>query len=166
MGPCYIRLQSSYFTTKSVKKGRNYGWVRLKTDSTDAIRRLPTVVSCFNRTLVLGLARVDLIDPVQDPALEVFYPVKPHRSQEIRRFRAPSAHLAVGDDVLVLRQLAERNEHGSGNLADLIFVRLADIEDEHVVTRVEALLQIDRRRLPIVHTGSCGLRSRRLGPDA
>src|SRR6185436_527177 len=91
-------------------------------------------------SLILRLGRVDLVDPVQDPALEVLDPLEPDRLQEFHRFRAATAHLAVRDDVLVLgqlgitaRQLAERNQDGPWNLADLVFVGLPHIEDEHVV---------------------------------
>src|SRR5204862_5942258 len=92
---------------------------------------------------VLGLGRVALIYPVENPPLEVLYPLEPDRLQEFLGFCATPAHLAMRDNVLVFgqlgiasRQLPERDEHRSRNPADLIFVRLAHIEDEHVTARV------------------------------
>ena len=38
--------------------------------------------------LVLRLAGIDLVDPVQDASLEVEHTCEPDRPQEIRRFRA------------------------------------------------------------------------------
>src|SRR5438477_3678065 len=106
------------------------------------IRRIPNPESRV--VSVLRLRRVHLIYPVENPALEVPYPLEPDRLQEFLGFCAASAHLAMRDDVLVLgqlgippRQLAERNKHRSRNPADLILIRLAHIEDEHVIARVD-----------------------------
>src|SRR6476660_8955708 len=105
---------------------------------------------------VLGLGRIDLVYPVENPALEVLYPLEPDRLQEFLGFGAAPAHLAMRDDVLVFgqlgiapRQFAERDEHRSRNPADLILVRLAHIEDEHVIACVDPRFQIDGRRLPL-----------------
>ena len=61
-------------------------------------------------------------------------------------FLAPSTGLAV-HHVLgvgielgeVFRKFTQRNERGSGNACDLVFVRLAHIDEGEVVTAVELL---------------------------
>ena len=42
--------------------------------------------------------------------------------------------------VYAVRQITQRNQM-SAEIADLIFVRLADVEDEEVLTAIETLLQ-------------------------
>src|SRR5258705_6693039 len=122
--------------------------------------------------LILRLTRIDLVYPVENSTPQVLDPLEADRLQEFRGFCAAAAHLAVRDDVLVPgqlgvtpRQLTQRNEDTTRNPADLILVRLAHIEDEHVVACVEPLFQVDRCRLPLVHWCSCSLR-RGLWPDA
>ena len=46
-------------------------------------------------------------------------------------------------------QIAERNQGGTGNSADLIFLRLADVEDEDMLASVDPLLQFFHRRVEI-----------------
>src|SRR5258705_11584133 len=112
--------------------------------------RIPSPESRIPTVSVLGLGRIDLVYPVENPALEVLDPLEADRLQEFLGFGAAPAHFAMRDDVLVFgqlgiapRQLAERDEHRSRNPADLILVRLAHIEDEHVIARVNPLFQID-----------------------
>src|SRR5829696_6231656 len=87
--------------------------------------------------LVLGLRRIDLVDPFQDPAAQVLHVREADRLQELHCLRAAAAHLALSDDFAIAwqllvapRQLTEWNERRPGNPVDLVFVRLAHIEDE------------------------------------
>ena len=45
------------------------------------------------------------------------------------------------------RDIAERDQLRPGDAVDLVFVRLADVDDAQLVAAVEALLQLDRRDL-------------------
>ena len=66
---------------------------------------------------VLGLARVDLVDPLQDAALQVLHVGKPTDFRKSCALALRAAHLALRDDFAVTRQflvaprqLAERNQ--------------------------------------------------------
>src|SRR5687768_13770390 len=89
--------------------------------------------------LVLRLRRVDLVDPFQDSAAQVLDVREANRLQELLRLGAAAAHLALRDDLAILRQLliaprqlAQRNQRRAGDLVDLVFVRLAHVEDERL----------------------------------
>src|SRR3954453_19249653 len=70
--------------------------------------------SSRERPSVPGHRGIDLVDPLEDSALEVLDVLEAHRPQVIRGLRAPSAHLAVDDDVVVRVQFGV----AAGNLAE------------------------------------------------
>src|SRR5688572_16015312 len=68
------------------------------------------------RLSVLRLRWIDLVDPLQNPTLEVLHVREAHRLQEILGLRAAASHLALRHDLAILRQflippgqLTERN---------------------------------------------------------
>src|SRR3954451_23275656 len=90
----------------------------------------------YSPILVFGLTWINLIDPLEDAALEVEHPLEPHGTQEIGRFCAPTAHLAVHDNFFLRvelgippRPLAERDELSAWDPVDLPLVRLPDVDD-------------------------------------
>ena len=60
------------------------------------------------------------------------------------------------------RDLAQRNQHRAGNAVDLVFVRLADVDDDERVAAIETLLQLDRRDLGRARGRRAGRRRCRL----
>src|SRR4051812_14590987 len=109
------------------------------------------------RLLILRLAWVDLVDPVEHAALEVQHVLEPHRSEEIGRLCASAAHLAMDDDLFLgvefgvpPRYIAQRNQLRTWNTVDLVFVRLADIDNPQFVAPVEPLFQLDGGNLEII----------------
>ena len=69
-------------------------------------------------------------------------------AQEVHRLGAAHAGPAMGDDLFAgiefvhpIRQFAERNQM-SADVADVILVRLANIENVNVVAAIEPLLQV------------------------
>src|ERR1051325_11629753 len=95
---------------------------------------------------VLRLTWINLVDPLQDPAPQVLHVREPDRLQEVLSSRAAAAHLALRDDLAVARQflisprqLTERNKGRARNAVDLVFVRLAHVEDERRFAGVELL---------------------------
>src|SRR4249920_67914 len=102
--------------------------------------------------LVLRLARIDLVGPLENPTLEIPGLTEAGGAQEFNRSRAPPSHLAVDDHlaravqlVNTSRQIAERDEHGSRNLADLILLRLSHVENKYIVATIELRLQLFNR---------------------
>src|SRR4030095_11023025 len=96
------------------------------------------------RLSILGLGGIDLINPLQNPALEVLHVGEPHRFEEILRLGAAAAHLAVRHDLTILRQfliaprqLTERNQRRARDAVDLILVRLTHVENERRLAGVE-----------------------------
>src|SRR5215469_14388023 len=96
---------------------------------------------------VLWDFRVHAIRPRRDSASEVVDLGESGLLQKRDGLGTAAAHLAVDDDfaagvefVHALRQIVERDQV-SADIANLIFVRLADIEDEQIVLRVQAPLQ-------------------------
>ena len=65
------------------------------------------LLTLLARSSVLRLARVYLIDPVQDPALQIQYALEPDRAKEICSLRAAATHLAVQHDLVIRVQLAK-----------------------------------------------------------
>src|SRR5690606_1953729 len=57
------------------------------------------------RESVLRLARVDLVDPLQDAAPEVLDVREADRPQEVHRLGAAAAHLALRHDLAIAREL-------------------------------------------------------------
>src|SRR5262249_20905675 len=75
--------------------------------------------------------------------------------QELDRLGAAHAALAVDDHLLVwvqlaeaLRELRQRHQHAAWNAANLVFLRIADIEDKHLLAAVEAAFQFLYRGFP------------------
>src|SRR2546430_13616896 len=98
----------------------------------------------MSRSLVFWLRRVNLIYPVKNSALQVERFLESDRSQELYRLGASTAHLAVDDHFRIRvelgippRYVAERHQRRSRDPVDLIFVRLADIEDRDIVSAVD-----------------------------
>src|SRR4029453_13739259 len=54
---------------------------------------------------ILGLRRVDLVEPSQNGSAQVLQPGKPDRSQEVQRFGTTDTRLAVADDLAVAVEL-------------------------------------------------------------
>src|SRR5882672_730456 len=106
----------------------------------------------YSPILILWLAGINLIDPADDPARQVLHLLEPLGSQEVGGLRAPRADLAL-HHVLVARieldvapgDVAERNQDRSGDLVDLILVRLAHVDDCQPVAPIEPLFQIGGR---------------------
>src|SRR5438876_8141461 len=90
---------------------------------------------------------IDLIGPGQNAAGEVVNLAEPGLLQEIDSFSGAFAAAAMRHDfarrvefVHAARQLAERNQF-TLEIANLVFVRLAHIQNEDVIAFVEARLQ-------------------------
>src|SRR5229473_5781054 len=85
---------------------------------------------------ILWHFRIYAVGPGQDPAGQVVNFLESGLAEEVHRFGAAHAGAAMGHDLLAgvqfvhpFGQVAERNQM-SADVADLIFVRLAHIEDE------------------------------------
>src|SRR5437660_12860428 len=94
---------------------------------------------------VLGHLRINPLRPSRNPASQITNFGEADLLQECHGFRAASAHLAMGDDFAArvefahaLWQIAERNEI-SIQVADLVFVRFAHVENKNVGLGVEFL---------------------------
>src|SRR4028119_1107434 len=98
--------------------------------------------------LVLRDARVDLLAPGGDAALDVVDAPEPGVLQKLDGLRAPAAGLAVDGEVLVLvelreapRKLAQGHELHA-DVRDLVLVRLAHVENVYVLAGVHLLLEL------------------------
>src|SRR5580700_2603499 len=89
---------------------------------------------------------IDLADPGQHAAADVHRVGEAGVLDDRQRLRRAGAALAVQHDPLVLRQplqggpgheLALRDERRTGNGDDLVLVRLADVDEEDVVSGVQ-----------------------------
>src|ERR1019366_3663428 len=105
------------------------------------------VSSGHSRALVLRYAWIHFVGPGKDAAGQVLYFGKAGLAKQSDRLGAAESAAAVGHDfaariqlVQARGQIAQRDEM-SAKVADLIFVRLAGVEDEQVVARVEPGLQ-------------------------
>src|SRR3954452_7665460 len=106
---------------------------------------------------VLGLRRVDLVDPREDAAAQVGRLLVAVLAEQRDRFRAAHARLAVDHDLARVgrrrqlgeprRQLPEGHQRRTGDPADLELLRLADVEDERRRFRVEPRAQLLDRGL-------------------
>src|SRR5271166_3561975 len=110
---------------------------------------------------VLRQLGVDALGPSVDAAYQVVHVGEALLLEEVDGLGAAAAHLAVDNDLArsiefadALRQVFQRDEM-SAEVADLVFVRIADVEDEEVVTAVEALFQFFRSH--VAEFTSCGL---------
>src|SRR3954463_3548339 len=96
---------------------------------------------------VLRHAGIDTVSPGQNSARQIVHFLESRLAQEIHRLGAAHAGAAMSDDFLAgielvhtIRQFAERNQM-SADVADVILVRLAHIENINVVAAIESLFQ-------------------------
>src|SRR5215469_9407834 len=89
---------------------------------------------------ILRHAGIDLVTPGQDAALHVAYLLEAGVAENPAGFGAAHAAFAVNDDIGVLVELVQmlanltqRNQLGPWNFRDLVFVRLADIQEYEIV---------------------------------
>src|SRR5579884_2522465 len=97
---------------------------------------------------VLRHSRINAVGPRQNASCEITHFLESCLPQEIDCLAAAHAGAAVRDDlaagvelVHALGQIAKRDQI-SVQVADLIFVRLAHIEDKDVLSGIESLLQL------------------------
>src|SRR5450432_1439700 len=112
---------------------------------------------------VRGKARVDLVDPADDPAADVHRVSEAGALHDGERFGRPHPRLAVQDDALVLRhplerrsveELTLRDQHRARDRHDLELRGLADVDEKDVLPVVDPLLEFarhDRRALGREH---------------
>jgi hypothetical protein len=93
---------------------------------------------------VFGHGRIDFIRPCEDAALEIENFAEPGFAQEINGFRGALSAAAMRDDfprrvqfVNAARQFTERDQVAL-QIANLKFVRLAHVQDEQIVSAIEA----------------------------
>src|ERR671912_1061324 len=96
-----------------------------------------------SRDSIPRLRRIDLVDPFHNPAAQVLH-LEAYGLEILRRPGAAGAYLALRDDFAVAgkllipsRQFAEWYQSRSRDAIDLVLVRLAHVENEQIVTRVE-----------------------------
>src|SRR5229473_801860 len=106
---------------------------------------------------VLWNGRIHFVGPREDSALEIENFPEACFAQEIHGFRGALSAPAMRHDfprriqlMHAPRQLAERNEVPL-EIADLVFVRLAHIQDKYVVSMIQPRLQLARRNLRNLH---------------
>src|SRR5438094_7713994 len=99
--------------------------------------------------LVFRHAAVDAVCPGKDAAVEILQLAEALLAKELDRLGAAHAAFAMHDHLAILVQFAhalgelwQRDQCAAGDAADLELLRIADVEDEDVVTTVEALLQV------------------------
>ena len=92
--------------------------------------------------------RVDLVGPGENAAGEIFHFGVALLREELGDALAAAAGAALHDDLAVavdlgetLRHLALRNERAA-DVGDLIFVRLANVEDENIFARIAAAASV------------------------
>src|ERR1700679_555697 len=100
--------------------------------------------------LVLGNGRIYLLRPGGDAARQILHMREALLLQEFRSPLAAAARLALHDDVLLavqfadpLWQIVQRNQVPT-DIRDLVFVRLAHIQHEHILARGLPALQLLR----------------------
>src|SRR5205814_7141106 len=108
----------------------------------------PTLENTFDEVYAVILSilrhlRIDAIRPSLNSAGQVMHLAESGLTQEIHRFRAAHARAAVSHDLAAgvefmntLRKITQRNQM-SANVAYLIFVRLADVQDKDVFSRIQ-----------------------------
>src|SRR5688500_494499 len=121
----------------------------------------PILPAPFSRSclapLVFRLLRIHLIDPRENPTLEILRALDAALAQQLHGLGAAAAHLAMHDDpppfgrgfdLLDPRaDLAARDQHRAGNAADLVLLRLAHVEDVRPAAGVDGALQVEHGRL-------------------
>ncbi len=112
-----------------------------------------------SRRLILRHLRINPVRPGQNPSRQVVDFLESSLAQEIYGLRAADAAAAVGHDffagvqlVHAVGEIAERNQV-SADVADLVFVGLAHVENVEVVAAVEALFQIFHLHFGCGHFG-------------
>ena len=105
----------------------------------------------MRRTSIFGDCRVHFVRPCKDTTLQVQDLAKAGALQKIYCFGGALAAAAVCHDFTraieftgALREIAERNQVAA-KIADLIFVRLADVKDEEIVAAIQSRFQFARR---------------------
>src|SRR3989442_9550421 len=106
---------------------------------------------------VLWNGRIHFVGPREDSALEIENLPEAHFTKEIHGFRGALSAPAMRHDFArriqlmhAPRQLAERNEVPL-EIADLVFVRLAHIQDKQIVSMIQPRLKLMRRNLRHLH---------------
>src|SRR5579864_1250475 len=110
-------------------------------------RQAPLFTKWSNPLSVLWHFRIYTIGPCIDPASQVQNLLETRLLQECNCLGAASAHFAMDHNFAAgiqlvdpLRQIVQRNQV-SAQVADLIFMRLAHVENKHVVLLVQTALQ-------------------------
>src|SRR5260370_23731673 len=105
---------------------------------------------------ILRNLRVHALGPGINSASKVVHFRESGLAQELHRLRAPAAHFAMSYDlaagiqfVHATRQIVQRNK-GSAEIADLVFIRLAPIENKKIVPCIQTALEFLN-----LHLGSC-----------
>src|SRR5665213_3899931 len=100
--------------------------------------------------LVFRNAGVDLIAPGGDAAEHVLHMLEALRAKEIRRLGAAAAHFAMDHNLGLwvefadaLGHVVQRDQLRARDLRNLIFVRLAHVDELELVAAVEFCLQRD-----------------------
>src|ERR1035438_7445063 len=95
---------------------------------------------------VLRHARVHLVAPGQDAALHIAHMFEARRFQNAAGARAAHAALAMDHDVgfriqftQPLADFAQRNQLGRGDVADLVFVGFAHVDQDELIATVQLL---------------------------
>src|SRR6266850_262878 len=111
----------------------------------------------FEYGSVFWNGRINFVGPRQDSALQVKNFAKSGFAKEIHCLRGALSTPAMRHDfpgriqfMHAPRQLAERDEMPL-EIADLVFVRLAHIQDKYVVSMIQPRLQLARRDLRHLH---------------
>src|SRR5579883_200044 len=113
------------------------------------------------RRLVLRQFRIDVRCPGRDAACKIDHVFESVLRQKLGCALTTSAALAVDNDLAAriklaetVRQVTERDQRRA-NVDDLVFVRLAHVEDEDVLAGIETALQLNRGDLrnSILHSG-------------
>src|SRR5258706_13813072 len=101
------------------------------------------IASLANDPSVLRHLRIHSLRPSRNPARQILHLREPSLPQELDRLRAAPAHLAVNDNLSAriqflyrVGQIVQRNQM-SADVADLIFVRLAHIENKKILLRIQ-----------------------------
>jgi len=127
-----------------------YLWIGLAEGRTASLRDSGQAEGGPYKRLIPGNVRVDFGGPGQDAAAEIGDFAEASLAEEVDGLSGTFATLAMSDDfargiefVDASRKFAERNQVAA-EIADLIFVRVADIEDEDVFAAIEFFFQLAR----------------------
>src|SRR3954452_18363000 len=122
--------------------------VPTKTERISALPKLKLNSHPMTILSVLRHLRIHPVRPSRDPARQVVHLAESCLLQEGHRLGTASAHLAVHDYlaagvqfIYALRQIIQGDQIAT-DVADLVLVRLAHIEHEQILFRVQTPLQI------------------------